>query len=161
MPTQVHSFRRLLMHHHSTQSSCNAWQIWLLHLGSRGQRSLTKSSEHMRWPYFVSWGQTKVVEDHFKRMRQREGSDTQHTSHAPSSYWAMARDMKAIELHKREHLCPPEQPDISESSAKIAKKLFYIVDHTMSVAGTDAITGDTAWPTFSPQTAPFGCKMRV
>ena len=52
--------------------------------------------------------------------------------------------MKAIKLHKREHLCPSEEPDISVSYDEITKELFYLVDHTMSVAGTDATTGGTA-----------------
>ena len=104
---------------------------------------------------FSSWGQTKVVEDNFQRMRQREGFDTTNKSHAPSAYWAMARDMGAIELHRRDHISPPEEPDIAVTYEPVKNELFHTDKHIMSVEGTEAITGTTAWPTFSPQTAPF------
>ena len=45
---------------------------------------------------FNSWGQTKVVEDNFQIMRQREMFDTKNKTHAPCIYWAMAREMEAI-----------------------------------------------------------------
>ena len=62
---------------------------------------------------FSSWGQTKVVEDNFQRMRQREACDTKNKAHAPCAYWAMARDMKSIEDHKREHVTTAKEPDVT------------------------------------------------
>ena len=67
----------------------------------------------------------------------------------------MAREMKAIELQKRDHITHVEEPDASDHQTKCSKELCYTVDHTMSIEGADSIMNTATWPTFSPQTEQF------
>ena len=104
---------------------------------------------------FRSWGQTKVVEDNFQRMRTRETGDSRHHQHTALSYWAMARDMKAIELHDREQVNTPEDPDPCAVPNKFDRKDFKTAKHTIDIPGSREIMGKATWPTFSAQTAQF------
>ena len=100
---------------------------------------------------FEGWGQTKVIEDNFKHMRDRETHDTTNKNHIPISYWSFAREMGAIESHKRAQVQSSEQTVLPER--KIRKDLFDVQDHETSLPNTHAITERATWPTFSPQSS--------
>ena len=53
---------------------------------------------------FAGWGQTKIVEDKFEEMREREKSDTTNKAHNPIQYWACTTEMNTIGKHNRDQL---------------------------------------------------------
>ena len=92
-----------------------------------------------------------MIEDNFKHMRDRETHDTTNKNHIPISYWSFAREMGAIESHKRAQVQSSEQTVLPER--KIRKDLFDVQDHETSLPNTHAITERATWPTFSPQSS--------
>ena len=109
---------------------------------------------------FSSWGQTKVVEDNFNRMRLREVTDTRNKTHTPLTYWSMAREMGAIQSHQREDVDVEQGSGGLDGPRKLGKDLFYTKSHNLEVTGAEDIMGTAHWPTFSAQTAQFqyGCR---
>ena len=99
---------------------------------------------------FSSWGQTKVVEDVFKTLRQREHQDTLNGFRTVPAYYAAMVAMGAIGIHQRTEM----KPDSGGPKGKgTAKKLFASKGHVCSLLDAHKITEKTSWPTFSPQTA--------
>ena len=104
---------------------------------------------------FSSWGQTKVVEDCFQRMRTREEGDTRSKIHNSLAYWSMPNEMKTIELHDRDSLDPDDLPELMCNETKVPKTVFDAKHHELSVDGTEDIMKTNCWPTFSAQSAQF------
>ena len=104
---------------------------------------------------FSSWGQTKVVEDNFNKMRSREVSDTKNKARLPLTYWSMAREMGSIELHQRESVETSKDNLVHDIRARFSKDTFYTKNHAVSLAGAQGIIDTATWPTFSPQSAQF------
>ena len=99
---------------------------------------------------FASWGQTKICEDTFKELRDREQRDTCNQYLSVTSYHAFMTNMKTIELHKRDE----PQPDKNTPLAKIdPKEAFYLKKHTPADIDSDRITARACWPTFTPQSS--------
>ena len=99
---------------------------------------------------FTGWGQTKICEDMFKEMRQREQQDTLNLIRNMPSHYASMHEMEVISKHKREEVKvhPLEKP-----AAGTAKKTFSTKDHTCSLPDYRQITNKATWPTFSPQSS--------
>ena len=53
---------------------------------------------------FGSWGQRKVIEDHFQILRHRETAYVKHNINLPLVYESMATEMGGIVLHNRDHV---------------------------------------------------------
>ena len=104
---------------------------------------------------FSSWGQTKVVEDCFQRMRTREEGDTRSKIHNSLAYWSMSKEMKTIEFHDRDALEPDDLPELMCNETKVPKIVFDAKHHELSVDGTEDIMKTNCWPTFSAQSAQF------
>ena len=80
---------------------------------------------------FSSWGQTKVVEDNFKNMRDRETTDTKNKSHAPLVYWSMAREMGSIKKHQRSDVDVEQVAGGMDAARRVDKGLFYTKGHEL------------------------------
>ena len=60
-----------------------------------------RKAQRVVWELFSGWGNTKIVEDNFKKMRERESKDNSNKGLAMQTYWAASSEMGAIELHER------------------------------------------------------------
>ena len=103
---------------------------------------------------FSSWGR-QIVEENFKKMRDREVSDTRNKSHLPLVYWAMARDMNAIGKHNREEVTTQEADATGDHRKPLPKNLFSTVGHNVKLPDAQDIMTTAKWPTYSPQSAQF------
>eukprot|EP00974_Lingulodinium_polyedra_P113186 10956029-Lingulodinium_polyedra.AAC.1 len=56
---------------------------------------------------FTGWGQTKVVEDAFQRMRDREERDVKNRKLMLTKRWSHLRDEAVIRPHARTEITPP------------------------------------------------------
>lgn len=99
---------------------------------------------------FSSWGQTKVVEDLFKKMRERESQDTLNGIRAVYSYFAAASQMGAIKLHHRNEVEFDLEGKLAHGSAT---SLFSCKKWQPTMENWQKITEKADWPTFSPQSA--------
>ena len=98
---------------------------------------------------FQGWGQTKVIEDNIKVLRDREQRDVCSRVLKVLRQLGIMIDSGGLALHKREGL----QMDSSEtSSAKLTQKTFYAHQHQCSI-DLQSILGTTTWPSFSAQGA--------
>ena len=104
---------------------------------------------------FSSWGQTKIIEDNFKKMRDRESSDTRNKAHVPLTYWSMSKEMNAIGAHNREQLEPDDNLELGQTKGKLQKDLFYTTNHGLKLEHAEDIMLTAKWPTFSAQSARF------
>ena len=100
---------------------------------------------------FSSWGETKVVEDCFQRMRTREEGDTRSKIHNSLAYWSMSKEMKTIELHDRDALEPDDLPELMCNETKVPKIVLDAKHHELSVDVIEDIMKTMLWPTFSAQ----------
>lgn len=74
---------------------------------------------------FASWGQTKICEDSFKELRDREQRDTCNQNISVTSYYAMMSNMGTIKAHKRNEPQPGHdepQADITAKDAFLCKE---------------------------------------
>ena len=76
-----------------------------------------------------SMGQTKVIEGNLQRMRSREEHDSRNKENQVLTYWAMAREMGSIELHKRDQVEAAPDLDGTGIGARFAKCQFKTVSY--------------------------------
>ena len=100
---------------------------------------------------FSSWGQTKICEDTFKELRDREQRDTTCSNLSNSSYYAYMTNMKTIEKHEREEAQPGlHEPEVNTD----ANDLFTCRPaHQPEGIDIEKISSRAVWPTFTPQTS--------
>ena len=99
---------------------------------------------------YSGWGQTKIVEDVFKHMRERESLDTLSGVKGVVSYYCSMTEMGAIESHLRTGVKPED--DTPKADGK-KTELFSCKHHAPSLPNSDSITKTATWPTYSPQSS--------
>ena len=98
-----------------------------------------------------SWGQSKVVEDGNKVVRDREERDTTKKRLAPGNQWAVLRGKGVIALHGRQEVTSAEADGVAARlTGKQLQALFDCRGHTETVDG-GTLVGRRTWPSFSPQ----------
>ena len=98
---------------------------------------------------YNGWGQTKIVEDTNRVLRDRETRDVNNRRLSMINYWSAMRGGKTIELHERAELIADKS---LQSSGNIPGSMFTASDHIPELPGADEITGKTTWRSYSPQT---------
>ena len=100
---------------------------------------------------FISRGQTKLCEDTFKELRDREQRDTTCSNLSNLSYYAYMTNMKTIQMHERVEA----QPGQHEPEVKADHKDVFLCKPTHQPEGIDIekTTSRAVWPTFTPQSS--------
>jgi hypothetical protein len=96
---------------------------------------------------YGGWGQTKVVEDTNKVLRDRETRDVTNRRLSCVSYWSAARGGKTIGLHDRTEIEPAAD---QEAPGKLPMGTFSAKDHTCSLEGAEDIMGTASWRSYTP-----------
>ena len=99
---------------------------------------------------FSGWGQTKVCEDLFKTMRERESMDSLNGVRCIEAYYAAMPAMGTIPLHKRREIQFTEDEPEEEVTAR---QCFASDAHTPSLTDAHRITDKATWPTYTPQSS--------
>ena len=115
-----------------------------------GFRQMIVKLVRMARALYAGWGQTKVVEDTNRVLRDRETRDVNNRRLSMINYWSAMRGGKTIALHDREEISP--HPD-TQGRTTIPAGMFSSSKHTVGLQGTEAITGSTTWRSYSPQSA--------
>ena len=71
------------------------------------------------------------------------------------AYWAMARELKSIELHDREQVDTPDDPGPCELPSTFDQLDSKIVNHDIGRPKLTDVMSAAKWPTSSPQSAQF------
>ena len=97
---------------------------------------------------FGSFGQTKIVEDCFQRLRDWSERAVRNRRMSLVSQWSTARDRQAIALHEREDI--DTGPAHDAPMPLDTKKIFHPSKHTPAW-DLSGLCGTATWPTLSPQ----------
>ena len=107
---------------------------------------------------FAGFGQTKVVEDTFQVLRDRETRDVRNRTLNRARAWSVARGQGTLGLHNMEEI-PGGGSDVP-AHPKVSSKLFETKKHTPTV-DISSLTRKLDWPTFSPQSQQALWAMRA
>jgi len=99
---------------------------------------------------FSGWGQTKICEDAFKHLRERESMDTLTGVKGTMSYYANLVNMGAITLHHRQDITPAV--DELYATGK-PSEMFVSKHHSPTLTNAMDITKTATWPTYSAQSS--------
>ena len=99
---------------------------------------------------FSGWGQTKVCEDLFKNMRERETHDSNNGVRAIEAYYAAMPSMGIISAHKRDELDITEEEPAENVTAR---SVFTSKTHNCTLDDAHEICNKATWPTLSPSTS--------
>lgn len=108
---------------------------------------------------FRGFGQTKVVEDSFHYLRNRESGSIGSIASigvkriGPCSAWHCCVKSKVLAQHHRREVSAPE--DQQRSKQKCPPPMFRTVGHKPKLA--DGIQQQPSWPTYNPQSASILC----
>ena len=100
---------------------------------------------------FTGFGQTKVVEDVFNRLRDREERDVRNKKISLRRQWHCAIGEQVLQLHQREEIeTPPLESTAGTERDKLGGSTFSYKNEQLSVDGSSML-GRATWPTFTPQ----------
>lgn len=97
---------------------------------------------------YMGWGQTKVVEDTNKVLRDRESRDVNNKRLNLVNYWSAMRGGKTIALHDRTEIKPTQT---EQSDGHVPASMFSAKKHSIQLEKVEDITGSTTWRTYSAQ----------
>ena len=112
-----------------------------------GEDMLLQALKEFAWYVFIGWGQTKVVEDLFQRLRNREERDVTNNVITPSRQYGIARDEEVLTLHGRAEIST-EGEEMSRTG--IDKSVYNVRGHE-PVIDTMSLVSKATWPTMSAQ----------
>eukprot|EP00974_Lingulodinium_polyedra_P007475 710907-Lingulodinium_polyedra.AAC.1 len=95
------------------------------------------------------WGQTKIVEDSLKELRDSEARDVTNKKLELARQWALLNDRNTIALHGRVEVAPASSVDNKEDSLDMS--VFSPVNTVPSIPA-DSLVQVADWPTLSAQT---------
>ena len=95
-------------------------------------------------------GQTKIVEDALRELRDKESRDATNKRVTARNQWCALRDRRLIALHKRTEIEAPEGEELAKHFLK--DDVFSFSGHQPSV-DANAISGQATWPTLTAQTS--------
>ena len=109
-----------------------------------------RKAQRVVWELFSGWGNTKIVEDHFKKMRERESKDNSNKRLAMQTYWAASSEMGAIELHERTQV---DTSRVLADAPKLKKSIHGTKGHEISLPSASDIMKTQTWPSFTAQSS--------
>eukprot|EP00974_Lingulodinium_polyedra_P092425 8954768-Lingulodinium_polyedra.AAC.1 len=101
---------------------------------------------------YRGWGQTKIVEDGFQAIRDREDRDVRNKRVSLITQWSYLRDEGVIAKHQREEFTPAERPTGPEETKKVPLSNFEGKRRTPTIDGS-SILRKADWPTLTAQTS--------
>eukprot|EP00974_Lingulodinium_polyedra_P081004 7847504-Lingulodinium_polyedra.AAC.1 len=98
---------------------------------------------------FTGWGQTKVVEDGLKQLREAERAESTNGRLEVIRQWGVLRDREVVGLHKREEI----KPEVSEDAPKpsLPQSLFICWNKAPTLADAATLLHKADWPTLTAQ----------
>ena len=138
-------------HPMATTFMSNICYLWFSPLTVTTATLIFKMKE-MAHEVFQGLGQTKMVEDNFQRMRNREDRDTTNKRLKCMTYWNASTKMGALPLHGREEL-DYTQVSANNVPKKLEKNLFTTLGHEPVIQTFKDIIKPASWPTYSPQSS--------
>ena len=116
---------------------------------SLGEDEVLRRLDALAKSIFTGWGQTKVVEDGIRELRDVEQRGTTNKKVAAIRQLGILRDRKVIALHKREEF-EPTTPAVTPKAT--TPWSTFTAKGTEPTIEIDSLTGAASWPTLSAQT---------